>query len=314
LKREYDFEELAGRHGFDVREIEKVCRISDILEDISAVKFLKDHLSLYGGTALTFIYSKEILRLSIDLDLNYRQIDKEDWGEVRSEIDERIKALLYRQGYKESDLAISPSYPLARITVQYINIRGLKDNYKIEIGYMRRYPVLKADTLANFKHIGTQENFLIKTPMKEELFANKWCALLYRKTSRDLFDVYQITKMDMNRLVFRKCAIIDSLMRGRPKLHDIKIEETIGRIPVDSSLKNLLHTERFSRFDFNEMRKQTIKFSESVTEDLTENEIEAIDQFYELKTFKPKLIDEKRIFNKNIKEHPSIKWALTTLT
>ena len=51
MKREYDFEELAGRHGFDVREIEKVCRISDILEDISAVKFLKDHLSLYGGTA-----------------------------------------------------------------------------------------------------------------------------------------------------------------------------------------------------------------------------------------------------------------------
>ena len=242
MKREYNLEELAKRHGFNVREIEKVCRISDLLEDISAVKFLKDRLSLYGGTALTFIYSKEILRLSIDLDLNYRHLDKKDWGEVRSEIDERIKALLYRQGYKESDLAISPSYPLTRITVQYTNTRGLKDNYNIEIGYMRRYPILKADTLANFKHIGTQETFPIKTPMKEEFFANKWCALLYRRTPRDLFDVYQITKMDMNPTVFRKCAIIDSLMRGKPKLQDIKIDEIISKIPIDSSLRlSLIH-------------------------------------------------------------------------
>lgn len=130
MKREYNFEELARRHGFNVRQIEKVCRISDLLEDISAVKFLKDRLSLYGGTALTFIYSKEILRLSIDLDLNYRHLDKKDWGEVRSEIDERIKTLLYRQGYEKSDITISPSYPLARFTLQYTNTLGSKDNFK----------------------------------------------------------------------------------------------------------------------------------------------------------------------------------------
>lgn len=83
MKRAYDFNELARRYGFNVREIEKVCRISDVLEDISAIRFLRDRLSLYGGTALTFIYSKEILRLSIDLDLNYRHLNAEDWGEAR---------------------------------------------------------------------------------------------------------------------------------------------------------------------------------------------------------------------------------------
>jgi hypothetical protein len=56
LKREYDFAALAQKHGFNAREIEKVCHISDLLEDISALKFLSDHLALYGGTALTFIY------------------------------------------------------------------------------------------------------------------------------------------------------------------------------------------------------------------------------------------------------------------
>ena len=279
MKREYDFNELAREHGFNVQEIEKVCRISDVLEDISAIKFLRDRLSLYGGTALTFIYSTEILRLSIDLDLNYRHLNKKDWGEVRSEIDERTKALLYRQEYKKSDLTISPSYPLARITVRYTNTQGPSDNFNIEIGYMRRYPILKADTLENFKHIGTQETFPIKTPTKEELFANKWCALLYRQTPRDLFDVYQITKMNMNPTIFRKCAIVDSLMRGRPKLQDIKIDEIISKIPADSSLRNLLHTEKISRFNFNEMRKQTVKFSKTIIANLTKNEIKAIDQF-----------------------------------
>jgi len=121
LKRAYDFEGLARRHGFNIRDVEKVCRISDVLEDVSAVRFLRDRLSLYGGTPLAFIYSKEILRLSIDLDLNYRHLGEGDWGEVRSEIDERIKDLLYRQGYERSDLTISPTYPLARIAIQYEN-------------------------------------------------------------------------------------------------------------------------------------------------------------------------------------------------
>lgn len=310
----YNFEELAHKYGFNVREIEKVCRISDVLRDISAIKFLRDHLSLYGGTALTFIYSKEILRLSTDLDLNYRHLDTKDWGEVRSEIDERIKALLYRQGYEKSEIAISPSYPLARITVQYTNTLGSKDNFNIEIGYMRRIPILKTDTLAAFKHIGTQETFPIKTPINEELFANKWCVLLYRGTPRDLFDVYQITKMSIDFEVFRKCAIVDSLMREKPKLYEINIKDTISEIPIDSSLRNLLQADKFSKLNFKEMTEQTINFSREIMENLTENEIEAIDQFFELKSFKPNLIDEKGIFHEKIKEHPAIQWVLTKLT
>jgi len=178
---------------------------------------------------------------------------------------------------------------------------------------MRRYPILKTDTTAAFKHIGTQETFPVKTPAKEELFANKLCALLYRKTSRDLFDVYQITKMKIDLTIFRKCAIVDSLMRGKPKLHEIDIEKTINGIPVDSSLKNLLQTEKLSRLDFTQIAKQSIKFSKSVISKLTQNEIKAVDQFFQLKTFKPNLIDKKGLLHNKIREHPAILWALTNL-
>ena len=178
---------------------------------------------------------------------------------------------------------------------------------------MRRIPILKTDRSATFKHIGTLEDFAVKTPIKEELFANKWCALLYRGTPRDLFDVYQITKMDVDLETFRKCAIGDSLMRGEPKLHEINIEDTINTIPIDSSLRNLLQTEKFAKFDFNEMRSQTMDFSKAVISNLTKNEINVINQFFELKTFKPNLIDEKEIFHEKIKDHPAILWALTKL-
>jgi len=313
MKRQYALNELAMKHGFSVREMEKVCRISDFLEDLSAVRFLRDRLCLYGGTVLTFVYSEEIMRLSVDLDLNYRHLNTRDWSEVRDEIDRRIKDLLYRQAYDRSDIAISPSYPLTRFTVKYTNTLGTKDDFRIEIGYLRRCPVLKTDSLQEFKHIGTRETFTIKTPIREELFANKWCALLYRRTSRDLFDVYQITRMGFDRTIFRKCAIVDSLMRKRPKLYEINIEEAIRKIPFDSSLKNLLQTGKFSKSDFNEMAEQTIEFSKAITGSLTRNEIEAIDQFFDLKEFKPVLVDEEGIFHQRIRDHPAILWALQTL-
>src|SRR3972149_9050369 len=181
MKRKYDVQALARQYGFGIKETEKVCRISDLLEDISAVKFLKDRLSLYGGTALTFIHSPEILRLSIDLDFNYRHTDEADWGAVRKEIDQKLKAVIYRQAYHKTDVSINASYPLTRFTIRYVNAVGSEDYFKIEIGYLRRTPILKTDTLADFKHIGTKETFKTKTPVKEELFANKWSTLCYRK-------------------------------------------------------------------------------------------------------------------------------------
>lgn len=310
MKREYDLDELARNYGFSVRVMEKVCRISDLVEDISYVRFLRDRLSLYGGTALSFIHFEELLRLSIDLDFNYRHVDTKDWGEVRKDIDRKIKDVLYRQGYRESDLAISPTYPLVRITVRYSSSQGLRDNFKVEIGYIRRYPILKEDVLAAFKHIGTQERFPIKTPKREELFANKWCALLYRRTSRDLFDVYQIMDADMDITVFRKCAVVDSLMRGKPKLYEINIDEAIKKIAINSSLKNLLQAEKFLEFDFKQLAGRVADFSRSVMKSLTKNEIKAIDRFFELKTFEPDLIDEEGIFHEELKNHPSILWAL----
>jgi len=305
MKRKYDLEALVRQYGFSIKETEKVCRISDLLEDMFAVRFLADRLSLYGGTALTFIHSSEILRLSIDLDFNYRHIDAADWGEVRKEIDQKLKALIYRQEYNKADVAINASYPLTRFTVHYMNTTGSEDNFKIEIGYLRRTPILKNDTLADFKHIGTQETFKTKTPAKEELFANKWCTLLYRRTPRDLFDTYQITKNKFNLDTFHKCAIIDSLTHKKPKIHEIN-PTSISQIPIDSSLKNLLQTEKLPKYNFPQIKKEVTEFTATHLTRITKSEIEAINQFYDQKRFKPNLIDNTGLLHEKITEYPAV--------
>ena len=312
MKRDYDFEELERKLRFDPRQIEKACRISDHLEDVSNVAFLRDRLSLYGGTALAFIHLDEILRLSIDLDFNYRHLDEEDWGAIREQIDDRIKRLLYAQGYRNEDLAVQATYPLGRITIQYENHLGQNDSFKIEIGYMRRIPILPRDSLATLRHIATGEEFQVKTPQPEELYANKWCTLLYRGSSRDLFDVYRISKKGFRQDIFRKCAVIDSLMRGQPRLYKIDVEKLVESIPVDTALRNLLLKDG-SRYDFKLMREGVKEFSQNMIRQLTDDEKSVIDRFYDEREFNPIPMDTENALNKGITDHPMIRWALKQL-
>ncbi len=309
LKRHYDYEELYRRLEVNPRQLEKACRISDLLEDISFVPFLRDRLSLYGGTALAFVHFEKMERLSIDLDFNYRHLDEADWGTIREQIDDRIKKLLYAQSYAPEDLAITATYPLGRITIQYRNHLGVNDSFMIEVGYMRRISILQLDAMQLFRHIGTGETFLIKTPQVEELFANKWCTLLYRGSSRDLFDVYQISKIKFDAEKFRKCTVIDSLMRGSPPLYAINIEELVKSIPIDTGLRNLLLTN-INKDDYEEIRRSVINFSQNILDKLTQNEKHIIDRFFRERKFTPELMDQEGILHNKIREHPMIRRIL----
>ncbi|MGQ9720972.1 MAG: hypothetical protein ACUVXA_06565 [Candidatus Jordarchaeum sp.] len=76
------------------------------------------------------------------------------------------------RNYKDENIRINPSYPLCRFDVSYENCVGSEDDFRIEIGYIRRYPILKSDYEADFFHVGRDESFKVKTPIREELFAN----------------------------------------------------------------------------------------------------------------------------------------------
>ena len=132
--------------GFSSDTIEKMERLCDILSAVQNAAFLKERLSLYGGTALNFLYLGQP-RLSEDLDYNYRHKNEEDWGEVRDRIDEDLKWIINSLGYKEENIKINSFYNLCRFHLNYISEAGTKDDIKIEIGYMRRFPDLKEDLI-----------------------------------------------------------------------------------------------------------------------------------------------------------------------
>lgn len=303
-----DYSALANKLGFDERYVEKACRVSDLLQRVSQVPFLRERLSLYGGTALAFIHFPELYRLSIDVDFNYRHIDSEDWGIVRDRIDEDLKRVLYSLRYEAKDLSIDASWPLGRITVNYDSRGGLRDSFKVEVGYMRRIPVLREDTLLGYRHPAGGV-FKVLTPRSEELFANKWCTMLYRGSSRDLFDVYKISSLPMDKEDFLVCAVVDSLMRGTPKLPEIDLRQNVAAIQLDTALTNLL---RRGTTDFvpEDAKRRVIEYSERMQAKITPDQIRAINQFHEERIFDLELIDKNRVLNNGIRTHPMILRAL----
>jgi len=56
--------------------------------------------------------------------------------------------------------------------------------------------------------------------------------------------------------IFRKCAIIDGLTHENPRMHKINAE-LIAHIPIDSSLRNLLHAEKRPQYDIAKKNKRS---------------------------------------------------------
>ena len=103
-------------------------------------------------------------------------------------------------------------------------------------------------------------------------------------------------------------------MRGKTKLHKINIEKTLESINLDSNLRNVLQTEQGSKLDLNEIKEKVKEFSQKTMETLTQNEIKAIDNFYQLRNFEPTLIDEKGILHPKIKDPPAIQRTIQKIS
>lgn len=304
---EYDIKSIARKHGFDEKATEKACRVADILEELCRDPFLRARLRLIGGTALNFIYC-DIARLSVDLDFNYRHIDVKDWGDVRKDVDKKIKSYLGSMGYEK--LKINPTYPLGRIVIFYRNIFGLPDEIKIEIGYINRISILKKDVEKGLVHLGKERKIRVPVPQKEELFAGKLIASLHRCLPRDVFDVASISKLKFDEEVMRKCAVLQSLSHEGMRLGEMVSTECFERVHLNTSLAGLLKVDAARSLNFDSVKTRATELIIKIMDGLTDEEMALIDNFYELGQFEPSTIDKKGIFNEEIKEHPAINWAL----
>ena len=294
--------------GFSSATIEKMKRLCDLLLAIQSSEFISKRLSLYGGTALNFIYLNNP-RLSEDLDYNYRHIDKEDWGKTRDKIDKNLKWILDSLGYKKDEIKINSLYNQCRFHLNYISETGVKDDLKIEIGYMRRFPNLNEDCIKSFNHLTKGEKIKVMTPCKEELFANKFATMISRSKAylnpRDIFDVYSISKENFNQRLFIDLVAIESMLMEMSYTTLLQIKERLMDGKPSGKIEHLINR----KINFENIISDVVSFSNKTIKELSSNKLDkTIDCFYDSGKLNLEAFRFKDKLNPHLKEHPQLGW------
>jgi len=101
-----------------------------------------------------------------------------------------------------------PSYILSRHNLQYTTVRNTKHHVKIEINYLERLPIgkiVERNTPSLFPDI---DSFTSKTYSLEELAAQKVKACIERAEPRDIYDVYCLSKQNLELEMIKKYAVV----------------------------------------------------------------------------------------------------------
>jgi len=294
--------------GFSSDTIEKMKRLCDLLLAIQRSEFISKRLSLYGGTALNFLYLNTP-RLSEDLDYNYRHIDKEDWSKTRDKIDIDLKWILDSFGYKKDEIKINSLYNQCRFHLNYISETGVKDDLKIEIGYMRRFSNLNEDCIKSFNHLTNEEEIRVMTPVKEELFANKFATMISRSKAylnpRDIFDVYSISKENFNQRLFLDLVAIETILMNMSYTTLLQIKERLMNRKPSGKIEHLVNR----KINFENIISDVVSFSNKTIKDLSSYKLDkTIDCFYDSGKLDLEAFKFKNKLNPNLEEHPQLKW------
>ncbi len=288
--------------------VNKVYRISDVLQQISYIPYLQTRLCFIGGSALNFIEFPAIERLSVDLDFNFRQQTmSKEWKKDRDEIDQYIKRILSDLNYNKSDIKINSSYALTRFDIKFQRNKS----FKIEIGFVNRIPFFPKDRLLWFQHPRTDERCQILLPQREELFSAKCAALLSRKTPRDLFDTAIIRNLEFEPEILRKCIILQNMMSQKYHFPTMNIPEVLQSIRLDDGLRNVLRRVPPPTSElFTQLRTDAIEFLTKMQSTLTRIEKHSLNMFFREQTYHPDFFGNLQQFNRDISKHPGLLWTL----
>lgn len=173
-------EKIAKEKGFVRDNLEKVMRLSEILQYFNQNEFLHDSLVLKGGTAINLTVF-QMPRLSVDIDLDFaKNCSREEMIKARKNINDEILAYMSNEGYVLKPGSKSP-HTLDSWVFGYINAGGNPDNIKIEINYSDRCHVLPMEERTISIDFLGDIRVCALAPM--ELFASKLNALISRDLS-----------------------------------------------------------------------------------------------------------------------------------
>lgn len=310
-----DYIEIISKEtGFIPSTLEKVERLIRILEWMNDDEKLNRLLALKGGTAIN-IAIFDFPRLSVDIDLDLiENLEKEDMINERKNIHKLLVNYLKMNNYKINIEKSKNVYALDSIVAEYDDIKGNKDNIKIEINYMKRVHILDTKKLKVSTDVFKSRKLMIRCIHPIEIYADKICALLSRTTARDLYDVYILSKYDLfnykEKALLRKCFMLEYIAVNDYKLKDMKIEkiEKLKKQDIKTKLLPTLKDRNPKKSEIEDMKLSVRKYLKDIL--VIDDSIKEFYEKFQKGIYEPELIFEDKEIIARIKEHPMIMWKL----
>lgn len=307
-------EKLTQETGYIDSTIEKVDRLVSILEWINNNAKLKDLLVLKGGTAINLAIFN-LPRLSVDIDLDMAiNVSRDEMLLEKTFIIDMINKYLDANGYEVNTQKSKKEYALDSIVATYQNVKGNKDNIKIEINYMLRTHILENKNLKISTDIFKNRDIYINCVNPIEIYASKICALLNRTTARDLFDIYTLSRYQLfdssQKALLRKCFMFEYIAVCNYKLEDLKIEK-IDELNMQDIRNKLLPTLKIRNpklVEIDMMKKEVANYLKDVIF-IDNTVLEFYNRFKERK-YEPSILFEDKEILKRIENHPMVNWHL----
>lgn len=305
--------EMAEKLNFVRDTLEKVIRLTEVLDYLNGHWATKGKLALKGGTAINLIVF-DLPRLSVDIDLDYYGDEsREVMLRRRNEITDNLIDFMKKQGYEKYENGCRSRHSLDSFVFAYKNSGGVRDNLKIEINYSLRKHLFELDSkLCIFgDEVRTSNEILVLKPM--ELFAAKINALLSRAAARDLYDVNNAIEANLfsgeqEREVLRKSIVFYTAVSQEiiPEGYAVENIDKITTRKIKSDLVPVIHKKKF--IELVKMQKVVKEYLSGLLV-LNDSENEFL-RLFKKKIYKPELLFDDNDILERIKDHPMILWKL----
>lgn len=304
---------LSEKTAFQRDILEKVHRLTTILDYINSHPGLDEMLVLKGGTAINLTIFN-LPRLSVDIDLDFcSDATKEEMLSKRESINAILKRYFESEGY-----SIKPNsknyFSLDSWVIGYNNTSGNPDKIKVEINYSLRQHILPVEMRSIGTDIFNMEH-KIYSLSKIELFASKIAALLNRTAARDLYDIYNIVQYGLVEeeeiTLLRKCVVFYKLISSEDKVitFDTSVIDKLTKHKIGTDLFPILRKKE--PVDLEAMKKIVKEFINGVMV-LSPGDREYIDRFMQGEYVPELLIADVEIINR-ISNHPMAIWKVNNI-
>ena len=300
----------AAEAGFQKEPLEKVIRLTELLESLRSHPFLKPRIALKGGTALN-LFVFDVPRLSVDIDVNYiGAADRDGMLEDRPKIEQAVQAVCGRLGLQVR--RIPPDHAGGKWRLSYQTATGRPGGLELDVNFLLRTP-LWPHAVLDSRPVGSFSAKQVPVLDVHELAAGKLAALFSRNASRDLFDAHLILEReDLDRSRLRLGFVVYGGINRRDwrkvALDDVSADPR----EVDQQLVPMLRGDIApDRGELDEWTRNLVvecRDMLSIVLPMTSPEREFLDRLNDRGEIVPELLTDDADHQAIIRSHPGLLW------